>query len=152
MGYFSLYICVAIWIYMDSKKRLFKGIPYSIATVFLGPIVAPYYLAKRNLKKGEVREGGLAWNVLKNFALFWTVTMIIVAIAGMVGVSDSAKHASSQAAQAGTAIGAMLGMGMLFFLWFVPMISALVLGLFLKKATIVENGPTGELVSLTTTT
>ena len=149
MSYFILYICVAIWIFMDSKKRKFKGTLYAVATCILGPLVAPVYLAKRNLKEGEVREGGTGWNVLKNFALFWTITMFIAGVAGMVGASDVAQQATSDAEKAGTAIGAALGIGMLLFIWFIPMVCALVLGLFMKKSSLIEKGPTGELAEIT---
>ena len=54
------------------------------ATLVLGPVVLPVYFVKRNLKAGEVREGGTGWNVIKNFALFWTLTVAVGAIAGMV--------------------------------------------------------------------
>ena len=89
-GYFVLYVIAAIWVFIDAKKRLVNGIPWSICTVIFGPLVVPIYLAKRPLKHGEVREGGVAWNVLKNFALFWTITMLVAGVAGMIGVSKVA--------------------------------------------------------------
>jgi len=57
----------------------------------------------------------------------------------------SSQKAGSEAEQAGAAIGATLGLGMIFGLWFIVLVGALVLGLFLKKSGIVEKGPTGPL-------
>jgi len=152
--YFILYISVAVWIFLDSKKREFNGIPYAVATCFLGPFVAPVYLAKRNLKEDEMREGGTAWNILKNFALFWTATIFVVGIAWMIAlfaasnaVLKTSPNTGGEAfgAAAGAAIGTVFVFGILLSTWFFPMVCALVLGFFLKKASIVETGPTGAL-------
>lgn len=153
LSYFILYICVAIWIFMDAKKREFNGILYAVATCLFGPLVAPVYLAKRNLKEGEIREGGTAWNILKNFALFWTVTMFIVGIAWIIAffaASGAALNSSSDAAAnagvaAGAAIGTVFVLGTLLSIWFFPMVCALVLGIFLKQSSVIETGPTGAL-------
>ena len=134
MWYFILYIAVGIWVFIDSKKRLFtQGKIYSIATVILGPLTVPVYLAMRPLKKDESREGGTAWTILKNFALFWTLTMVGF---GMFAVSDVAKAGGNK----------VLVFGMVFVIWFVPMVGAVILGFFLKKSSAIENGPTGPLV------
>ena len=82
-------------------------------TFLVGPITLPVYFAKRHLKEGEVREGGTGWNVLKNFTLLWTLMMVVVGFAGLVGVSEVVGGASSGAEQAGAAIGATLGLGMI---------------------------------------
>lgn len=149
MWYFVLYAIFAVWVLIDAKKRINHMVGWPLATFILGPLVLPVYLAKRNLKEGEVREGGTGWNVLKNFALFWTITMVVAGIAGMVGVSDVAQKTTSEAEQAGVAIGATIGLGMIFILWFIVLVAALVLGLFLKKSSIVEKGPTGSLAQAT---
>jgi peptidoglycan biosynthesis protein MviN/MurJ (putative lipid II flippase) len=99
----------------------------------LVPVVLPVYFAKRNLKAGKVREGGTGWNVIKNFALFWTLTMAVGAIAGMVNAGQVADRATTQAHKAGAALGATLGMGIIFVLWFVALAAVLILGLFLRN-------------------
>lgn len=60
----------------------------------------------------------------------------------MMAVSNVVNKASSGAEQAGAAIGTALGMGMIIGLWFVVIVGALVIGLFFKKSSIVEKGPT----------
>lgn len=148
MWYLILYGILAIWAFVDAKKRQANAILWAAGTLLLGPIILPFYFAKRPLKAGEVREGGTAWNVLKNFAIFWTILMVVAAIWGMVAVSEHSSTLQSEAEKAGAAIGTALGLGMIAALWFFPFIGAVVLGLILKKSSIVEKGPSG---SLTTT-
>ena len=147
-SYFILYIAVAFWLYRDAKARLFNGLPWSIATMFLGPTVVPFYIAKRPLKQGEVREGGFGWNVLRNFALFWTLTIFVGFIGGLVNVSEHAQNATSEAEQIGVGMGVAIGGVMIFLLWLFVLVGALVFGLFLKKSAVVERGPTGALANL----
>lgn len=144
-GYLILYIIIAIWLFMDAKKRLTNGIPWAAFTVLFGPVVVPVWLAKRPLKEGEVREGGTAWNVLKNFALMWTLTMFVWFIAGMAFAAKAVDQTADKYEKAGAGIGMALGGMMIFVLWFVLLVSALVLGLFLKKSSVIEKGPTGPL-------
>ena len=145
MWYFILYLLFAIWVFIDAQKRKSNFITWSLATAILGPIVLPVYFAKRPLKAGEVREGGTAWNVLKNFAILWTITMAIAAFWGMVAVSKEFSTMRNEYEQAGAAIGTALGFGMIIALWFFPMVGAVVLGFVLKKSSVVEKGPTGPL-------
>jgi len=145
--YFLIYAIVAIWVFLDSKKRGNNAPAWAIATFVIGVIVTPYYLAKRYLLAGETREGGVAWNVLRYFALFWTLTMILVAISGIGAISSSAPVHGNEYEQAGYAIGATIGIGMILTLWFIVLVAALVLGMFLKKSSIIEKGPTGPLAA-----
>lgn len=117
---------------------------WGIGTFIICPVIFPIYMAKRPLKDGEVREGGFAWNLLKNFALVWTVLMAFATMAGIGGAAETTEAAASDAEKAGAAIGMGLGVCMLGTVWFVPMVGAMVLGFFLKKDT-KEEGPTGPL-------
>ena len=63
----------------------------------------------------------------------------------MMEAGDAVNKASSSAEQAGAAIGTVIGIGMILGLWFFVIVGALVIGLFLKKSSIVEKGPTGAL-------
>ena len=143
MWYFILHLIIAIWVFLDALKRQNSYVGWAPPIIVIGPLVLPVYLAKRNLKAGEVREGGLGWNILKNFALLWTLMMIVAAIVLMMNVSE--MDATSQAEQTGLAIGVALALGMWGFLWFAVLVGALVLGLFLRNTSIVERGPTGPL-------
>jgi len=108
-------------------------------------VVIPFYFAKRPLKAGEVREGGTAWNVIKSFAIFWTIFMFVAGVVGMISASKVVEKANSGAEQVGATIGTAIGISVIFGVWFIVLIGTLVLGLFLKKSSIVENGPTGNL-------
>lgn len=145
MLYFALYGIFAIWVVVDGLKRKVNAIPWAIGTAIIGPVVLPVYLAKRPLKAGEVREGGTPWNVLKNFAIFWTILMVLVAVWSMVTIGQHTTTLQSEAEKAGAAIGTALGLGMVAALWFFPFVGAVVLGFILKKSSIVEKGPTGAL-------
>ena len=90
--YFLLYAILAVYVLVDAGKRHNSRTGWPVATLLLGPVVLPVYFAKRHLKKGEVREGGTGWNVLKNFALMWTLTM---AVAGVAGMGNRGSHPGS---------------------------------------------------------
>lgn len=145
MWYLVLYLMFAIWVFFDARKRMNHTIGWPAATLVLGPVMLPVYFAKRHLKAGETREGGTAWNVIKNFALFWTLTMGAAIIAGMVGVGQIADRAATDAERAGTALGATLGLGVMLLIWFLVLVAALVIGLFLKKSSMGQLGRWGRL-------
>lgn len=148
MWYWLLNILIGLWVLNDARTRKVENaIGWALGTCLLMILFLPYYLAKRNLKAGEIREGGTAWNLLKSFAVFWTLLMAIAGLVGMFSAGQVVTEAGSEAAQAGAAIGTALGLGMLGTLWFVVLVSALVLGLFLKKSSQVEKGPTGALAT-----
>lgn len=138
-----LFLLGSIWVFRDARLRGNSAVKWSLATIPFGPTVLPFYLSSRHLREGEAREGGRAWNVLKLFALFWTVTIAMCAFIGIGGVSETAAQASSDAERAGVAIGATIGLGLLFVFWFFPFVGSLLLGLLLKKSSVVERGPTG---------
>jgi len=138
-------IILVSWVGIDAKERKNNYILWAIGTLFLAPVIAPIYFAKRNLKKGEMREGGTGWNILKNFALIWTGLMFFAGISGIIGAGSALLDATSGAEAAGASIGTGLGLLAIAMFWFFPMVGAMVLGFFLKKSSKVEEGPTGEL-------
>ena len=131
MWYLLLAAAVSTWVFVDARARKGNAAGWTLATFFLMVVALPYYFAKRSLRAGEVREGGTAWNFLRAFAILWTVTVAIAAAALIM---------------AGPSLGTMLGLSMIGPLWFFPMIGAVVLGLLLKKNTIIEHGPTDSLL------
>ena len=148
MWYFALYGMFALWVLLDGVARRIGAsvAAWTVGTLLLGPIVLPIYLAKRPLKKGEVREGGTAWNVLKNFAILWTVLMAMAGFGAMLKMGQAVSSLDSDAARAGAGLGILFGMGFFAVIWFLPTCGAAVLGFLLKKNSIVETGPTGALV------
>lgn len=133
----------ALWVAYDgfSRGAGTAAFLWAIGTFLFGPIVLPIYLAKRPLKNGELREGGTAWNVLKNFAILWSACMAIVLIRSLMAVEKLMPSLTSAAQRAGWAIGTMEGLGLIAALWFVPTAGAVVLGLSMKDTSIIEKRP-----------
>ncbi len=147
MWYLALYGILALWVLVDATKRKTRRLAWTAGAFLFGPIVVPIYLAKRPLKPNEVREGGTAWNVLKNFAIFWTV---LTATAGGVTIFKAGQMTAtlhSEAERVAAAIGRTLGLGFITAAWFFPFVAAVVVGLLLRKSSVVEVGPTGPLGS-----
>jgi hypothetical protein len=137
----------AIWTGLDAYSRRSNVALYAVGAFLFAPMVVPIWIASRPLRTGETREGGRAWNVLRNFAITWTILMAIAAFVGLLAAGKSVSHADSEAAQTGAGLGILLGMGLLGMVWFVPMIGTVVLGFILKKANANEVGPTGPLAT-----
>lgn len=150
MSYFLLYGVFALWVFLDSLSRRMgpSALMWVLGTAVLGPIVLPIYLAARPLKQGEVREGGRAWHILKNFAILWTIVMVIATIAGLASMAGTASGLTSGAAKVGAGLGMLVGMGVLAAVWFFPTMGAALLAFLLKKNTVVETGPTGPMVGI----
>lgn len=143
---FVLSFLFCLWVFFDARKRRMKSpFRWALGCLLLMIVFVPLYFAKRNLFAGEVREGGTGWNVMKSFALFWTLFMIAVAATAIMAVGQVSNELSSDAERVGARLGAALGIGAIVSLWFFGLVAALVIGLFLKKSSIVETGPTGAL-------
>ena len=146
MWYFLLNAILIVWLVRDGLRRKTKVLLWALACFFFGPVVVPVYLTLRPLKSGETREGGAGWNIMKNFALFWTITWIIGALWGLLEVGNLLSRIENEYEAAGAAIGSAIGLSFIAAIWFFPVVGALVLGIFLKKS-IVEVGPTGPLAN-----
>lgn len=148
MSYFLLYGVFALWVFLDSFSRRMgaSGVIWALGTAVLGPIVLPVYLALRPLKQGEVREGGKAWHILKNFAILWTIVMVIATIAGLTSMAGTPTSLTSDAEKIGAGLGMLVGMGVLAAVWLFPTMGAALLAFLLKKNTVIETGPTGPMV------
>jgi len=145
-GYFVLNVILAIWVFFDGGKRKHpKKWLYALGTIFLSWLTLPFYLAGRPLKEGEIREGGYGWNILKNFALFWTLIVFVSGFSGLIEAGSVMEEAQTEAEQVGAGLGVMLGLVILGAVWFFPMLGAMLLGFFVKNSSRVEEGPTGPL-------
>ena len=135
--YFLLYFILSLWVVYDAGKRKNNMITWPVATALFGLIALPVYLAKRNLLADETREGGVAWNTIKYFVLFWTLTITIDGIHAIAVMSEMTDRMSPGVSDFGEAIA----IGAYVFVWFAVVILALILGLFLKK-NIIEKSVT----------
>jgi len=149
MFVWGLIIVISLWVFFDAKKRIVEQpFLWAIGTFLFSIFILPFYFAKRNLLTNEIREGGTAWNVIKYFEIYWTLIIVAVGFTYAGSLSSIFASSKSTAEQAGATIGATLGFGFIFGLWFAVSAVMLVIGLFLKKSSIVEKGPTEKLVSV----
>jgi O-antigen/teichoic acid export membrane protein len=145
MSYLVFNGLLLIYLLWDGYNRQVSHLwAWALGTLLAGVLVLPFYFPHRPLKQGEVRTGGYGWNVLKNFSLLWTLLMAFAAVSGLANVDSQFQQAQTDAEEVGTALGTSLGLGMIGCTWFLPMVGALTLGLFLKKD-VHEEGPTGPL-------
>jgi len=129
------------WIVMDSLKRGKLEWAYAILSFIFWWVCLPFYLAGRKLLPGETREGGYGWNACKYFMLTWSALLGFCLIAGMMAVSNRLDGREMNDAQStGAVIGVGLGMGIYFCLWIGVIIPVGIIGLLLKKNTVVEKG------------
>lgn len=134
----------AIWVLLDGRERKANAFLWALGTFLFLAIILPLYIAYRPLKSGERRDGGRAWNVLRNIAISWTIVMAAFAVMGIVEASGAGDEFQTEAEQIGFGIGMMVAMFIIGAAWFFPMVGAVVLGFFLRTAS-VELGPTGPL-------
>jgi len=139
---------LALWVFLDAfSRRSSAWLLWCLGTFLLAGIVVPIYLAVRPLRAGETREGGKAWNILRGFALTWTVIMAALGVSAIYTLSNNGQAQTTTAGSVVYAIGSAIGIGLIAMAWFFPMVGALVLGFFLRNAAVIEQGPTGRLAS-----
>ena len=105
------------------------------------PLALPIFLATRPLKNGEVREGGTAWNVLKNFAYVWTFVTAFAVITAFMAVEKLNYSLTTDVERATNWAGEIRGLSVTLALWFVLSGGAVMLGFSLTKDSVIETGP-----------
>ena len=142
MWYWALNTVVALWVFLDARKR-HVNLPgaWVVATFFVMVLALPFYLAKRPLIKGEVREGGATWNFSKSFAIVWTGLMLVAGVNGKIATSAVVEKASVTAGHAGEAMLSGFGLAMIGGLWFMVLVAALGVGLYFRKPGSIEIAP-----------
>ncbi len=141
-----LSVVFGIWVFIDARVRENHSIGWPVLTFILGPVIAlPFYFACRNLKAGEIREGGTGWNVIKNFALIWTLFIVFIILVVFLGGLGFSSLSEGGADQAVVIVGLMAFGFIMMAIWFCVAVPMLVLGLLIKQSSVVERGPTGPL-------
>ncbi len=141
MWYWYLYGSLAVCVALDAARRRTNGFAWGTGTLLFGPIVFPVYLAKRPLRPGEIRKGGTGWNILRNFALSWSLPMIPLTafIAAVLTTANRLLEIYNPSAD--RFIGVILGIGLTGTLWILPAATAILLGLCLRDSSAVERMP-----------
>lgn len=139
---FYFYVCglIGLFIAWDVWKRThsaLRALSLLLGSTILAPIAAPLWLAHRPLLEGEIREGGVAWNVVKYFVFTWTVIVFLWGLVHLFNLTGSARYVRM------TAFDVMLEIGMIAAAWFIPAGAAVIIGFFVKKS-IAEHGPRWE--------
>ncbi len=138
----GLIVCVvlAIWVSKDANSRGWRNRSgWIIGTLLLSIVFFPLYLAKRPLRAGEVRQGGVGWNFCKYLAIFWSVWLPIGLVAGSIDSALVAPTADEMAIGVAATIFATI------LVWIFVSGGALLLGLILRKSSVIEYGPSGQL-------
>jgi len=137
--YWVLNAVVALWVFLDAQKRHVElpGV-WAAATFIVMALTLPFYLAKRPLIKGEVREGGPAWSFSKSFAVVWTALMLAAGINGKLAASAALAKAGVSAGHAGDAMLTGFGLAMIGGMWFIVLVAALGIGLYFRKPGSIE--------------
>lgn len=147
-GFFVVWGLACLGVTGDAINRKLKerAVIWFVGSFLLGPFILPHWFASRPLKKGETREGGWAWNFLKNIAILWSVLCLLLGIYMLQALNDQEPPPSMTGSQeTDTAIGMLMSLFAVGLIWIVPMIVAMVLGYFLKNSSVIEKGPTGPL-------
>lgn len=64
-------VVLTVWVSRDAYSRgLTDKAGWVIGSLLLTVVFFPLYLAKRPLRVGENRSGGVGWNFCKNLAIF----------------------------------------------------------------------------------
>jgi len=145
MFYILFNVILFAWVIYDAWHRRTYAWAWGIGTLLLGPLIVPIYLGVRPLRKDELREGGKMWNVMRNFAILWTIFMVYIGIWSLFNLSKIVSTSQSDAEIAGSALGMGLGLTALGFIWFMPFIATIILGVIFKSDKKTEIGPTQEL-------
>ena len=141
MWYWCLYGLLAAWVLYDARQRDTTSLIWAAGTLIFGPVIFPVYVAKRPLKHGEVRAGGAAWNILRNFALYWHLPMIVLAFAVTSTFIETNRLLETYNPSAKYSTGATLCLALIGIMWGIPIASALLLGLCFKDSSAVDRGP-----------
>lgn len=139
--YLLVFGIITVWVIVDALRRGTEPqvvIAWGVGTLVLGPVVAPYYFASRSLASGEVREGNFAWNILKYFAVFWTVFMLTVGIQAIFRAGKSVPAPGTEVEIIGVTLVALT----MIAVWLVPFVGSLALGRSLRNTSALERGPT----------
>jgi len=75
-----LHALLVIWVLIDGHRRKANLVPWTIAAMFLGPIILPCYTATRPLKGGESRGGRKSQILFKWIAASWAIMLAIIGI------------------------------------------------------------------------
>ena len=137
----AISLVLAVWVGRDASRRQTQTAPFlwGFGVLLVWLLFFPLYLAKRPLKTGEVRSGGRVWNFMKYLAIAVSAYVPIVMVLALSDVAAQATSVEEAVALVGIFV---LVMGLV---WVIFAGGVLLIGLILKKSSVIERGPTGTL-------
>ncbi len=144
---YFLAIPITIFVGVDAYKRKNKWLWWSIGVIISWPVVLPLYFSFRNLKEGEVREGGLIWVTIKNYILIYSTNIFILILLLLI-LPQNLGYLSREifiTEFAGFNISINFIYYIIFVIWLIPSILFLMIGSFFKDDYSKIEGPTGSL-------
>jgi hypothetical protein len=137
----AISLVLGVWVGKDASRRQTQTAPFlwGLGVLLVWILFLPLYLTKRPLKTGEVRSGGKAWNFMKYLAI---VVSAYVPIVMILGLSDVVAQATSVEEAVALVVIFVLLMGLV---WVIFAGGVLLIGLILRKSSVIERGPTGAL-------
>jgi hypothetical protein len=125
--FLACWFVFSVWIFRDAKKRNGRYVLSALLMLFCGPFYLPLYLAIRNLKNGEVRNGGRAWYILRNYMILGSIYFGIL----IIGLSTSDFKRSG--------IIYTNNIGEYFIIWLIVTLIAVVAWFIIKKSDVKEK-------------
>src|SRR6056297_2989479 len=144
---YFLAIPITIFVGLDAYNRKNKWILWSIGVLLSWPIILPLYFSLRNLKEGETREGGLIWNIIKNYILIYSTNIFLVILLLLI-LPQNMGYLSNEifiTEFAGFEISLSFIYYVIFIIWLIPSLLFLMIGSFFKDDYSKETGPSGRL-------
>ena len=144
---YFLAIPITIFVGLDAYNRKNKWILWSIGVLLSWPIILPLYFSLRNLKEGETREGGLIWNIIKNYILIYSTNIFLVILLLLI-LPQNMGYLSTEifiTEIAGYNISLTFIYYIIFIIWLIPSVLFLLVGSFFKDRYLKIEGQTGKL-------
>lgn len=144
---YYLAIPITIFVAIDAYKRKNKWLLWSIGVIISWPLILPLYFSFRNLKEGEIREGGLIWNIIRNYLLVYSTNIFIVILTLLI-LPQNLGYLSNEifiTEFAGFDITVSFIYYVIFIIWLIPSMLFLMIGSFFKDDYSKKEGPTGNL-------
>src|SRR5215210_3801186 len=112
MGYWIVAGLMALWVLRDARQRGegASAFVWAIGALLVPFLALPLYLASRPLRAGEARGGGKPWIILKHFAVTWSILLLAVGVSTALALAAGVAEQATEAAKAGYAFAAVLGL------------------------------------------
>jgi hypothetical protein len=139
--YLYLSIAVTLFVVWDAARRGAARARWAIAAALAWPVALPIWLTIRPLRSGELRRGGRASNLLRHFALAWSILWgAHLAVTAGIGIVVATSEQDRSGRDSGLSMVVLISL-IFAVIWLIPALGALLLGWLLRRPDAVEHGP-----------